>query len=190
MHQADSRASKSAFIHRQSSLYVPIESAGRAAASIGYDHAQMSAFLVLPILALLASPAFAHVYTNAFLRAEAVSVTLSDDKTKAFASLTVENTTTAPYRIVFLSAALKDTRGHFFDVFGHPKGIDIGKRYTCDEGFVLTPGAPLVIGLSFNVSPRVMQDTRALNLLAGFQAQRHVCEDFTVRLPNLGVDAE
>jgi hypothetical protein len=151
---------------------------------------RMHALLIFPILALFASPAFAQVYTNAFLRAEAVSVALSRDRSAAVVSLTVENTTAASYRLVFLSASLKDNRGHFFDLFGRPTGIDIGSRYTCDEGFVLMPGARLVVGLSFRVSPRDVPDTPTLNLLADFQAQRHVCENFTVRLPNLEVDAE
>src|SRR5687768_14924621 len=105
----------------------------------------MRALLIFSILALLASPALARVYTNAFLRAEAGSVALSDDRTAASVSLAVENTTAAPYRIVFLSASLKDNRGHFFDLFGHPTGIDFGSRYTCDKGFVLMPGARLII---------------------------------------------
>ena len=150
----------------------------------------MRALVVLCIITLFASPARAEVYANAFLRAEAGSVRLSADKTRASVNLALVNSTAAAYSIVFLSAVLKDNRGHFFEPAGRPKGIPMGKPFTCEQGVVLTPGEPLVIDFTFRVSSRAMRDTPTLNFSAEFQAQRHSCENFTIGLDNLSAIAE
>ena len=142
------------------------------------------------ILALIASPARADVYSNTFLRAEAPQITLSLDKTTASVSVTLANTTEAPYSIVFLSASLKDNRGHFFDPAARPTGIVTGKRYTCQGGVALAPGTSLKIDFTFRVSPPAVADTPVLNFVAEFQAQRASCENFSVNLPNLRVNAK
>jgi hypothetical protein len=150
--------------------------------------APMRVLVALLILGLFASPTCAEVvYTNAFLRAEAQSISLSSDKTRASVSVALTNTTAAPYPIVFLSAGLKDNRGNFFEPAGRPVGIVTGRPYTCEGGVVLVPGKRLDIEFSFRVSPAAMLDTPALNFLAEFQAQRRSCENFTVSVPNLSV---
>jgi hypothetical protein len=143
----------------------------------------------LAIIVLFAFPARTEVYSNAFLRAEAVSVLLSGDKTRASVSLDVKNLTAAPYKVVYLSAILKDDRGYFFEPAARPTGVAIGRLFTCETGAVLAPGASLVIGLSFRISPRLAPDATTLRLSAEFQAQRGTCENFTVGLDNLSVVA-
>lgn len=147
----------------------------------------MRALVVLAILILLASPVRAEVYGNAFLRAEAASVNLSPDKSRGSVSLAVTNSTAAPYSIVFLSAVLKDDRGYFFELAARPTGIATGRPFNCQTGAVLPPGATLVVGFSFRISPRLAPDTTKLKFSAEFQAQRGSCENFTVSLNNLSV---
>lgn len=149
----------------------------------------LRALVVLAILALCTAPARAEVYSNAFLRAEAASVVLSPDKTTASVSLAVANSTAAPYSIVFLSAVLKDDRGYFFEPAARPAGIATGRPFNCQTGAVLAPGASLVIGFSFRMSPRLPPNTTTLKLSAEFQAQRGTCENFTISLNNLNVVA-
>jgi hypothetical protein len=150
----------------------------------------MRALITLWAISLFATSARAEVYTNAFLRAEAGSVSLSPDKTTASVTLAVANSTAVPYSIVFLSAALKDNLGHFFEPSGRPRGIPMGRPFTCEQGVVLAPGASLIIGFSFRVSPRAMLETPTLNFTAEFQAQRQTCENFTISLKNLSASAE
>lgn len=147
----------------------------------------LRALVVLTIAVLFAPSARGEVYANAFLRAEAASAVLSQDKTIASVTLTVNNSTAAPYSLVFLSAVIKDDRGYFFTPAARPTGIVTGRPYTCETGVVLAPGASLVIGFSFRVFPRLPPDTAALRFSAEFQAQRDTCESFTVSLNNLSV---
>ena len=149
----------------------------------------MRTLVVFWAIFLFATPARAEVYTNAFLRAEAGSVSLSPDKTTASVTLAVANSTAIPYAIVFLSAVLKDNRGHFFEPAGRPRGIPIGRPFTCEQGVLLAPGASLVIELSFWVSAPSMVETPTLNLSAEFQAQRQTCENFTISLTSLSASA-
>jgi hypothetical protein len=143
--------------------------------------------VILTITVLFASSARGDVYINAFLRAQASSVVLSEDKATANVAVAVANSTPAPYSLVFLSAVLKDDRGHFFTPAARPTGIATGRPYTCETGVILEPGASLLIGLSFRISPRLPPDATTLRLSAEFQAQRHTCESFTVSLNNLSV---
>jgi hypothetical protein len=136
------------------------------------------------------SSARAEVYTNAFLRAEAASVTLSDDKTTLTLSLAVDNTTTRPYPMIFLSATLKDNLGNFFESANRPTGIPTGRPYSCEQGTVLAAGAPLVVVFSFRLPSRASLNNPSLTLSAEFQAQRDTCENFTVSLANLRIVKE
>jgi hypothetical protein len=147
----------------------------------------LRALVVLTITVLFASSARSDAYINAFLRAQAASVVLSEDKTTANVTVAVANSTAAPYSLVFLSAVLKDDRGHFFTLAARPTGIATGRPSTCEAGVILEPGASLSIGLSFKVFSRLPPDTTTLRLSAEFQAQRHTCESFTVSLNNLSV---
>ena len=147
----------------------------------------LRALVVLTITVLFASSACSDVYINAFLRAQAASVVLSEDKAIANVTVAVTNPTPAPYSLVFLSAVLKDDRGHFFTPAARPTGIATGRSNTCETGVILEPGASLLIGLSFKVLPHLLMDTTTLRLSAEFQAQRHTCESFTVSLNNLSV---
>jgi hypothetical protein len=150
----------------------------------------MRTLVVFWAIYLFAIPVRAEVYTNAFLRAEAGSVSLSPDQTSASVTLAVTNSTAVPYSIVLLSAVLKDNRGHFFEPAGRPRGIPVGRPFTCERGVVLAPGGPLIIEFSFRVPARAMLETPTLNFSAEFQAQRQTCENFTVSLANLSASAE
>ena len=150
----------------------------------------MYALVVVWTIILFAISAYAEGYTNAFLGAEASAVKLSANKTMAWITLAVTNSTAGPYSIVLLSAALKDNHGHFFEPAGRPTGIPMGRPFTCDQGVVLTPGESRTIDFSFRVSSRAMMNTPMLNFSAEFQAQRHTCENFTISLNNLTTVAE
>jgi hypothetical protein len=145
----------------------------------------MRSLAVFLVIALFASPTQAQVYNNSFLRAEAQPIALLDNNTIVPVKISLTNTTDAPYAIVFLSASLKDNRGHFFDAAARPTGIVTGRPYNCDGGVVLAPGKSIMIGFTFRVSPRVMVDASALNFVAEFQAQRNSCENFSISLPDL-----
>jgi hypothetical protein len=147
----------------------------------------LRALVVLIITVLFVSSAHSDVYINAFIRAQAASVVLSEDKAIANVTVAIANSTAAPYSLVFLSAVLKDDRGHFFTLAARPTGIATGRPSTCEAGVILEPGASLLVGLSFRVFPRLQPDTTTLRLSAEFQAQRNTCESFTVSLNNLSV---
>ena len=145
----------------------------------------MHILIVFWMSMLVAIPAYAEAYTNAFLRAEAGAVRLSSNKATASVTLAIANSTAGPYSIVFLSAALKDNRGNFFKPSGRPKGIPTGRPFTCEQGVLLTPEQSLTIDFSFRVSSRAMVNTAIFNFSGEFQAQRHTCENFTIILNNL-----
>ena len=156
----------------------------RGGAELAYS---LRALVALTITVLFAPSARSDVYINAFLRAQAASVVLSEDKAIANVTVAVANSTAAPYSLVFLSAVLKDDRGHFFTSAARATGIATGRPNTCEMGVILEPGASLLIGLSFRVSPRLPPDTTTLGLSAEFQAQHHTCESFTMSFNNLSV---
>jgi hypothetical protein len=156
----------------------------RSKAGLAYP---LRVLVVLMITVLFVSSARSDVYINAFLRAQAESVVLSEDKSIANVTITVVNSTAAPYSLVFLSAVLKDNRGYFFTPADRPTGIVTGRSNTCEVGMILEPGASLLIGLSFRVFPPLPPDTTTLRLSAEFQAQRHTCESFTVSLNDLNI---
>ena len=137
------------------------------------------------MVALFVSPTQAQVYSNSFLKVESPTISLLNKNSIASINISLTNTTESPYTIVFLSASLKDNRGHFFDAAARPTGIVVGRRYACEGGVVLAPGKSIVIDFTFRVSPSAMVDTPALNFIAEFQAQRDSCENFSVSLPNL-----
>ena len=163
-----------------------IEKEDGAVFEIGYARC-MRWLAVLLLVALFVSPAQAQVYSNSFIKAEATPINLLDNKTKAFVNISLTNTTEYPYKIVFLSASLKDNRGNFFETEAPPTGIVVGRPYACEGGVVLGPRQSLTIDFTFKVSPRAMVDTPALNFVAEFQAQRDSCENFSVSLRNLRI---